>query len=268
MSKPLRVIAVASVLLVIGAVAWWWLAKVRAPLELTLYGNVDLRQVELPFNGSERIAEVLVQEGDHVTRGQVLAPPRHQPARAAGRPGRRRTSPRSSGRSTGCITATAPRRSPRRAPMSTPAAADAVNARAQFARLTALSDSSRPRGEPAGHGCRQGGARQSREARLAVNRQGPGARAGRAAQRGHRPGRGAAARRRGAARAAASSSSRTRTSWRRSMRSCARASSSRARSPRRRSPAFTLAIIDPKWVRAYVAETDLGVGARGHEGRR
>ena len=38
-----------------------------------LYGNVDLRQVELAFNNSERIAEVLVQEGDRVTRGQVLA---------------------------------------------------------------------------------------------------------------------------------------------------------------------------------------------------
>ena len=40
---------------------------------LVLYGNVDLRQVELAFNNSERIAEVLVQEGDRVTRGQVLA---------------------------------------------------------------------------------------------------------------------------------------------------------------------------------------------------
>jgi HlyD family secretion protein len=38
-----------------------------------LYGNVDLRQVELPFNDSERIATVLVQEGDHVKRGQVVA---------------------------------------------------------------------------------------------------------------------------------------------------------------------------------------------------
>jgi len=40
---------------------------------LALYGNVDLRQIELAFNNSERIAEVLVQEGDRVTRGQVLA---------------------------------------------------------------------------------------------------------------------------------------------------------------------------------------------------
>lgn len=40
---------------------------------LVLYGNVDLRQVELAFNNSERIAEVLVQEGAKVTRGQILA---------------------------------------------------------------------------------------------------------------------------------------------------------------------------------------------------
>jgi HlyD family secretion protein len=39
---------------------------------LVLYGNVDLRQVDLAFNNSERIAEVLVQEGDKVTRGQIL----------------------------------------------------------------------------------------------------------------------------------------------------------------------------------------------------
>jgi HlyD family secretion protein len=40
---------------------------------LVLYGNVDLRQVDLAFNDSERIAEVLVQEGTKVTRGQVVA---------------------------------------------------------------------------------------------------------------------------------------------------------------------------------------------------
>jgi HlyD family secretion protein len=38
-----------------------------------LYGNVDLRQVQLAFNNSERIVAVLVQEGDRVRRGQVVA---------------------------------------------------------------------------------------------------------------------------------------------------------------------------------------------------
>ena len=52
----------------------WWLVR-RGPhrQDLVLYGNVDLRQVELAFNNNERIAAVLVQEGDRVKRGQLLA---------------------------------------------------------------------------------------------------------------------------------------------------------------------------------------------------
>jgi len=38
-----------------------------------LYGDVDLRQVELAFNDSERIAAAFVQEGDRVHRGEILA---------------------------------------------------------------------------------------------------------------------------------------------------------------------------------------------------
>jgi HlyD family secretion protein len=55
-----------------GAVRFWEQPKTD-PNRLLLYGNVDLRQVELAFNNSERVEEVLVQEGDRVTRGQVLA---------------------------------------------------------------------------------------------------------------------------------------------------------------------------------------------------
>jgi HlyD family secretion protein len=55
------------------SVPWWLTHRHQTAQALTLYGNVDLRQVELAFNNSERIAEVLVQEGDHVRRGQVLA---------------------------------------------------------------------------------------------------------------------------------------------------------------------------------------------------
>ena len=57
-----------------AAGAIWWLNYRKPPSnELLLYGNLDLRQVELPFNDNERIATVLVQEGDHVRRGQILA---------------------------------------------------------------------------------------------------------------------------------------------------------------------------------------------------
>ena len=55
------------------AVAWWYFEREKTANELALFGNVDLRQVELAFNNSQRIAEVGVQEGDRVRRGQVLA---------------------------------------------------------------------------------------------------------------------------------------------------------------------------------------------------
>ncbi len=71
--KRIRWIIFLLILAGAGAGAWWWTHRATVATEITLYGNLDLRQVELPFNGSERIKEVLVQEGDHVKRGDVLA---------------------------------------------------------------------------------------------------------------------------------------------------------------------------------------------------
>ena len=70
--KP--ILAAAAVLLLASTGAWWWSASSRpsASDQIVLYGNVDLRQVSLAFNGSERIARLLVQEGDHVKAGQLL----------------------------------------------------------------------------------------------------------------------------------------------------------------------------------------------------
>src|SRR5271155_2615242 len=56
-----------------SGVTWWLVGRHPARQGLVLYGDVDLRQVELAFNNSERIAAVLVQEGARVKRGQVLA---------------------------------------------------------------------------------------------------------------------------------------------------------------------------------------------------
>jgi HlyD family secretion protein len=69
-------LALATLLLAAAAGAgfWWWHSQQsQAPAELKLYGNVDLRQVQLAFNNNERIVAVLVQEGDRVSKGQVLA---------------------------------------------------------------------------------------------------------------------------------------------------------------------------------------------------
>jgi HlyD family secretion protein len=71
-----RTVWIVSLLAAVGAAAGvtWWLTRRDKPAnELVLYGNVDLRQAQLAFNNNERIAAVLAQEGDRVRRGQVLA---------------------------------------------------------------------------------------------------------------------------------------------------------------------------------------------------
>jgi HlyD family secretion protein len=73
MSRFARLAVLLVVLAAIAAVLWWFLGRRPARTELTLYGNIDLRQVQLPFNDSERVAAVLVQEGDLVHKGQLLA---------------------------------------------------------------------------------------------------------------------------------------------------------------------------------------------------
>jgi HlyD family secretion protein len=73
MSNAVRIVILVIAILVIAAAVSWWLGRRHGATELALYGNVDLRQVDLPFNGSERIAAVLVQEGDHVKKEQLLA---------------------------------------------------------------------------------------------------------------------------------------------------------------------------------------------------
>lgn len=62
-----------AVTLISAIAAWRLMQRERAPTHLTLYGDIDLRQVQLSFNNSERISAVLVQEGDRVREGQLLA---------------------------------------------------------------------------------------------------------------------------------------------------------------------------------------------------
>jgi HlyD family secretion protein len=72
MKRSIVIILIAAVAIAAG-LAWWLTRRENGSRELILYGNVDLRQVQLSFNNSERIAAVLVHEGEHVRQGQVLA---------------------------------------------------------------------------------------------------------------------------------------------------------------------------------------------------
>ncbi|WP_312283759.1 biotin/lipoyl-binding protein, partial [Candidatus Igneacidithiobacillus taiwanensis] len=73
-SKKKRVILLLLVLLIGAGLAYWWTHRPTTnPHTLTIYGNIDIREVQSAFNDSGRVQKLLVQEGDRVTRGQLLA---------------------------------------------------------------------------------------------------------------------------------------------------------------------------------------------------
>jgi HlyD family secretion protein len=165
--------------------------------QLVLYGNVDLRQVELAFNDNERIAEVLVQEGDKVTRGQVLA--------------RLDTS--------------------RLKPEAAMAKADVVNAKQQWSRLAALAELTTGRAVSQQDLDSAKAALDMAQARLTVSDQ--------------------------------------ELADAELVSPCKAVVRSRLLEPGEmvspQRPIFNLAITDPKWIRAYVSEADLG---KVHEGMK
>ncbi len=75
MQKKKIIIAIVLLMLVIVIAMYWWRGDHPEGNNTTLqlYGNVDIREAQLAFNGSEHIAEIRVQEGDRVSKGQLLA---------------------------------------------------------------------------------------------------------------------------------------------------------------------------------------------------
>ena len=72
--KIIRPLVVLFVVVIAGGV-WWYnsTGDIEQDNTLILYGNIDIREVNLAFNNSEHIDTLLVQEGDHVQKGQLLA---------------------------------------------------------------------------------------------------------------------------------------------------------------------------------------------------
>jgi HlyD family secretion protein len=73
MKRAVIIVLLVAVATITAGWLWWRAQGAAEGGELILHGNIDLRQVLLAFNNSERIAKVLVQEGDRVKRGQVVA---------------------------------------------------------------------------------------------------------------------------------------------------------------------------------------------------
>ncbi|WP_025039596.1 HlyD family efflux transporter periplasmic adaptor subunit [Nitrosospira briensis] len=69
-----RLVLVAVLVIIVAVTAVWYFTRQQNDSDtLVLFGNVDIRQVSLAFNGSERVADMRVQEGDRVETGQILA---------------------------------------------------------------------------------------------------------------------------------------------------------------------------------------------------
>lgn len=66
-----RIIGLAAVVAVAVSAGYYYLSRQND--EFVLYGNVDIRQVSLAFNSSERIEKMLVEEGDRVQKNDLLA---------------------------------------------------------------------------------------------------------------------------------------------------------------------------------------------------
>ena len=71
----MKVKIIIAVLLVCLSIFGWYVNQSKTEDEgvLRLYGNIDIRQVELSFHDPEHIRSMLVKEGDRVKKGQLLA---------------------------------------------------------------------------------------------------------------------------------------------------------------------------------------------------
>jgi len=78
MKKPVVLgLVIATLVAVIAGGTWWY--QSRQDNGLTLYGNVDIRSVNLSFRVGGRLASLAVDEGDAITAGQVLGELDHAP---------------------------------------------------------------------------------------------------------------------------------------------------------------------------------------------
>lgn len=71
MKKPVVIgLVIAAIVAVIAGGTWWY--QSRQDDGLTLYGNVDIRTVNISFRVGGRLASLNVDEGDTIKAGQVL----------------------------------------------------------------------------------------------------------------------------------------------------------------------------------------------------
>lgn len=64
---------IAAAVLVLGGIGWFAFNRITHSGDVLMYGNIDIRQVDLAFLVEGKLADVLVDEGATVKQGDVLA---------------------------------------------------------------------------------------------------------------------------------------------------------------------------------------------------
>lgn len=68
-----KILILLMVIIIIGICFYFLTAKKPNPNELTLYGNIEIRQVDLSFQVGGKIEKMLKEEGDKVKKGDLVA---------------------------------------------------------------------------------------------------------------------------------------------------------------------------------------------------
>lgn len=73
MKKRIIIILILCAAAIAAGLVYWQFGRADKNSDLILYGNVDIRQVDLGFRVGGRIREVLIEEGQKVESGQEMA---------------------------------------------------------------------------------------------------------------------------------------------------------------------------------------------------
>ncbi len=79
MKRKFALLAIIVLIIVLVITGYYFFRKKPNPNELNLYGNVDVRQVEIGFRVAGRVATLCFEEGDCVEKGSLLATLDHSP---------------------------------------------------------------------------------------------------------------------------------------------------------------------------------------------
>ena len=68
-----KIIALILILLIIGLISFFVFNKNKSANNLTLFGNIEIRQVDLSFQVAGKVEKLFKEEGDTVKANELIA---------------------------------------------------------------------------------------------------------------------------------------------------------------------------------------------------